>query len=178
MAKKEITDYSIVENYLKQVAGEYAPQLVKICAKKRKCVTDEEIRKKLPLKVTEIRTILNQLHYRGIVCYQKEKNKKTGWYSYTWEIKKDKIAQQIIEKKTDEITRLENKMKLEEGLTMFSCKKGCELIPFEIAAEYYFNCPNCGTALQAADNEKENKKIKKIIKQTKEEITSLEKTYA
>ncbi|MFH1588630.1 MAG: hypothetical protein ABIA76_04815 [Candidatus Diapherotrites archaeon] len=174
MIKKDITKYPLVEEYLTLVAGKYAPELIRICVKKKKCVTDEDIGKKLNLKITEIRTILNQLHYKGIVCYKKEKNKKTGWYSYTWEIRQDKITQQIVEKKAEEIIRLEKRIEMEGTHTMFACKKECESFPFEIAAEYYFNCPACGNPLKARDNQKETKKIKRQLIKIKSEIEEIQ----
>src|SRR3989338_8224646 len=138
--KKEIYEFSLVKEFLKAVAGEYSVELVKICSKKRKPCTDEEIGKKLPLKITEIRTILNRLHYRGIACYQKTKNPKTGWYSYTWEIKSERIAELLIEKHSEERGRLERKAALQTNYDIFRCKKGCSILPFEVAAEYQFRC--------------------------------------
>ncbi|MBN2127554.1 MAG: hypothetical protein JW703_04145 [Candidatus Diapherotrites archaeon] len=177
MAKKEITSYELVDEYLKLLAGDYATAVAKVFEKKRKAITDEDILKKVPLKITEIRTILNQLHYRGIVCYQKSKNKKTGWYSYTWEMKPERIAEQILEKKTEELSKLRKKLETEANYTMFVCKNNCESYPFEIAAEYYFNCPKCGNPLEAIDQEKEKRKTEKIIKKINEELQDLEKHF-
>src|SRR3989344_1215572 len=106
---KKIYEIQMAQEFLKSVGGEYALELVKICDNKKRPVTDEEIGKKLPLKVTEIRTVLNRLHYRGIACYQKTKNPKTGWYSYTWEVKSNRIAELILEGRAEEITKLERK---------------------------------------------------------------------
>ncbi len=180
MVKKKITSFEIVTDYLRIIAGKYAPKVVEVFEKKKKAITDEEIVKqfkKEALKITEIRTILNQLHYRGIVCYQKSKNKKTGWYSYTWEIQPERIAEQIIEKKTEEINKLRKKIELESNYTMFSCKNKCNTYPFEIAAEYYFNCPQCGKPLEAINQEKEKKKTIKEIKKIEKELEEIEKQY-
>src|SRR3989344_3900560 len=111
--KKKIHEFVLVQDFLASIAGQEAMELVKICANKRKLVTDEEIGKQLPLKITEIRTILNRLHYRGIACYQKTKNPKTGWYSYTWEIKISRIAELILEGRAEEVTKLGNELEFE-----------------------------------------------------------------
>jgi transcription initiation factor TFIIE subunit alpha len=179
MAKKKITSYELVDEYLTLIAGKDATNVVKVFEKKNKAISDEiiekNIEKKTPLKITEIRTILNQLHYRGVVCYQKSKNKKTGWYSYTWEMKPDRIAEQIIEKKTEEISKLRKKIEIEATHTMFGCKANCDTYPFEVAAEYYFNCPICGKPLEATNQEKEKKKNAKRIKKMEQELKELEK---
>ena len=106
MPSKSITDLVLVKDLLDTIGGEEVIQLVKICEKKRKKVTDEEISKKMKKKVTEIRAILNKLHYRGIACYQKSRNQKTGWYNYTWEIKKDRIAEIISEQQVENLEKL------------------------------------------------------------------------
>ncbi|MAG18272.1 MAG: hypothetical protein CL944_02245 [Candidatus Diapherotrites archaeon] len=173
--KKKIYEYLLVKDFLISVAGDYAIELVKICSGKRKPVTDEEIGKKLPLKITEIRTILNRLHYRGIACYQKTKNVKTGWYSYTWEIKAPRIATLILEQQVEEITKLEKEIEFEGTHAFFSAGKDSAFYPFEIAAEYGFKCPDTGRPLKAINNKKRVKDLKKKIDLMKSELTDLEK---
>lgn len=173
MPKKAITDFQIVKDLLGTVGGEYAVELVRICEKKGRPVTDEEIEKKLKLKITEIRAVLNRLHYRGIAAYYKKRNPKTGWYAYTWEIAPKRIAELVYEKQQDEIIRLEKKLEFEANYVIFSCKKLCKGHPFEVAAEYNFKCPECGETLNAQDNEKTSKELRKTIAQMKSELTEL-----
>lgn len=173
--KKSIVDFLTVENFINMIAGENAIELIKMCHNKKCGVTDEIIAKKLGLKVTEIRTILNRLHYRGIVCYDKTKNKKTGWYSYTWSIKSKRIAELILEQNTEQIQKLENRVLLEENYSLFGCKIECAVVPFEIAAEYHFKCPECGKILNALNNKKRAKATKKHIDILKNDVIELEK---
>src|SRR3989344_8140025 len=119
-SKKKIYEYFIVKDFLNSVAGDRALELVTICLNKNKPVTDEEIGKKLPLKITEIRTILNRLHYRGIACYNKTKNNETGWYTYTWEIKQRRIVELIIEQHSELLQKLEQKARFEENHAFFA----------------------------------------------------------
>jgi len=173
--KKKIHEFVLVQDFLASIAGQEAMELVKICANKRKLVTDEEIGKQLPLKITEIRTILNRLHYRGIACYQKTKNPKTGWYSYTWEVKNPRIVELILERQAEEITKLEKDMAFEGTHAFFSAGKGMQEYPFEIAAEYDFKCPETGKPLKAMDNKRRVKELKKRITTMKTEIDALQK---
>ncbi|MCR4368836.1 MAG: hypothetical protein NUV67_02930 [archaeon] len=173
--KKKIYDYLLVQEFLVSVGGPHALELVKICMTKKRPVTDEEIGKKLPLKITEIRTVLNRLHYRGIACYQKTKNTKTGWYSYTWEIKAPRIANLIVEQRAEDITKLEKDMEFEGTHAFFSTgKEGSAILPFEIAAEYDFKDPETGKPLKAVDNKKRVVLLKKKISLLKEEMESLQ----
>ncbi|HLC80080.1 MAG TPA: hypothetical protein VJG83_06740 [archaeon] len=172
---KKIYEFLLVNDFLKSVAGDYAVELVKICANKKKPATDEEIGKKLPLKVTEIRTILNRLHYRGIACYQKTKNNKTGWYSYTWEIKNSRIAEILLEQQAEQIEKLEHSMEFEGSHEFYSGGKGCQEYPFEIAAEYNFKDPESGKALALVDNKKRLKELTKKMDTLKMEVEELRK---
>jgi len=174
-SKKKIYDFLLVKDFLNNIGGEHAVELVKICINKRKPTTDESIGKKLPLKITEIRAILNRLHYRGIACYQKTKNTQTGWYLYTWEIKSPRIAALILEQHTEKISKLEKDMVFEGDHSFFSSGKGSPTYPFEIAAEYNFICPETGKSLKAVDNKKRITELKKEITIKKQELTELEK---
>lgn len=175
MAKKDILSLSSTEEFLKTVGGNQAPELVKICLKKDKNISDEEIGKSLPLKITEIRTILNRLHYRGIACYNKRKGKRSGWYSYTWMIKSKRIAELIMEQHAEKVEKLEKALLYQQNYAMFSCKNKCITTPFEVAVEYQFKCPECGETMNAVNKRKSVKEIEKEIKDIKKEIKVLEK---
>ncbi|MCX6801469.1 MAG: hypothetical protein NTZ73_04765 [Candidatus Diapherotrites archaeon] len=166
----------LVKDFLDIVGGQDAATLVKLCEKNRKGTTDEEISKKMKLRVTEIRTILNKLHYRGIAEYQKTRNPKTGWYNYTWEIKKKRIANLIIEQQNEVLERLAKKKNLETEYSLFDCIKCSERAPFEIAAEYNFICPNCGNSMESANNPKRIKEINSKMKKIEQELEILKKT--
>ncbi len=172
---KKIYELQIAKEFLKAAGGQYAIDLVKICEAKRRPVTDEELGKKMPLKVTEIRTILNRLHYRGIACYQKTKNPKTGWYSYTWEIKNSRIAEILIETHAEDIDKLRKEIEFEGTHEFFSAGKDLPGYPFEIAAEYNFKDPETGKSLVAVDNKKRVRGLSKKIETLTTEMDELKK---
>lgn len=175
MPKKSIIDLVLVKEFLDTVGGEDAITLVKLCENKTKCFTDEEISKKMKKKVTEIRATLNRLHYRGIAVYQKSRNQKTGWYNYTWEIKKDRIAALILEKEKETMEKLIKKRNLELDYNQFDCIKCSERMPFEVAAEYNFVCPSCGNQMSNANDPKRQKELDEKIKKIKGEMEVLTK---
>jgi len=174
-SRKNLLDFVITQELLKNIGGEQAVDLVKICQNKKRPVTDEEISKKMKMKVTEIRTILNRLHYRGVAGYQKTRNQKTGWYSYTWEINTKRIAELLLEQQIEKIEKLEQKAELEKDYTFFTCKNNCDYLPFEIAAEYQFKCPVCNLPTDAVDYKKRIKKTQEEIKNIHKEINMLKK---
>lgn len=175
MPPKSITQLVLVKELLDTVGGQDAIELVKICEKKRKGTTDEEISKKMKKKVTEIRAILNKLHYRGIACYQKSRNQKTGWYNYTWEIKKERIAEIINEQQAENLEKLQQKRNLEADYSFFDCSKCNERAVFEIAAEYNFICPACGGSMTSANDPNMQKELDGRIKKIEKELDVLNK---
>ncbi|HPM85563.1 MAG: hypothetical protein PHY04_02370 [Candidatus ainarchaeum sp.] len=175
MPSKSLTDLVLVKELLDTVGGEDAILLVKLCEKKRKMTTDEELSKKMKKKVTEVRAILNKLHFRGIACYQKARNQKTGWYNYTWEIKKDRIAEIIEEQQKENLEKLNNKMNLEADYSLFDCTKCNHREVFEVAAEYNFICPLCGGNMTSANDPNRQKELTIKIKNIEQEIILLNK---
>lgn len=173
--KKNILSFTITKDFLKDVAGDFAFDVIAVCQKKGKNITDEIIGKDLGLKITEIRAVLNRLHYRGIACYNKTRNAKTGWYSYTWNIKTKRIAELVLEKYAEELQKLERKKQFEKNYALFSCPKSCSNTPFEVAVEYQFKCPECGESMDALDNQKNNREMGKKIKLLAKEAAAIEK---
>ncbi len=174
-SEKELLSLKTTQEFLKTIGGSEAPELVRICLSKKKDVTDEQIGKKLPLKVTEIRTILNRLHYRGIASYQKTRDSKSGWYSYTWKIETRRLAEALLEQQTEEIEKLEQKASFEQNYALFGCDKGCSTMPFEIATEYQFKCPECTKSMNAINTARRQKAIRQQIEQKKRESNILKK---
>ncbi|MFH0714979.1 MAG: hypothetical protein V1847_04610 [Candidatus Diapherotrites archaeon] len=175
MARKEITGLNLTKEFLLSISGEHGLEVVKTCLKKDKDLTDEEIGKTVPLKITEIRTILNRLHYRGIACYNKKKSQKAGWYSYTWTINSKRIAELILEQYVEQVEQLEEKLIYERNYTMFACPKKCNPQPFEVAMEYQFKCPECGETMNEMDSKKISKLTSDKIETLKSEIKALGK---
>ena len=119
----------------------------------------EYIGKKVPIKITEIRAVLNRLHYQGIAAYTKTKDSKSGWYYYNWLINKGRVVELIVDKQKCELEKLKQKQNLTRNYDFFACNSACEEIPFEVAAEYNFKCPKCGKSMDLLNNKKSMKTI-------------------
>lgn len=157
--KKEILLDKSTRMHLEQIAGPLAPEIIKIYDAK-KTFSPEEIAIKLKKKITTIRSTLNSLHYRGIACYKKVRN-KNNLFEFYWEIKFKKIIEIIIESELDNLKQLEEKIYQQQGRDYFYCPKKCIEVPFEVAAAYNFKCPNCNKSLEMVDSQKLNLNLKK-----------------
>lgn len=125
--------------------------------------TDEKIEKSTKLKVSEVRSILNQLHNYGIVEYTREKNMSNGWFTYTWKLNMERAMQNYHNMKRREYEQLRELMNSGEGAMVYKCKKGCASVQFDDALECKFRCPDCNGMLKNASNREEIKKIEQKI---------------
>ncbi|MCK4327664.1 MAG: hypothetical protein KAW41_04255 [Candidatus Diapherotrites archaeon] len=162
-----------VNKLLEEIVGHDGVLVLKACDLK-KGTTDEGIAKKTKLKLSTIRSQLNQLHYRGLIRYHREKNVDTNWYTYTWFTNADKINEVISGEWANYLGKIEKQLDYESNYVFYSCGNGCGKLPFELASEYDFTCPDCGNELQNINNKSkvrellgEIKEVKSLMKQLK-----------
>ena len=115
------------------------------------------------MQVNDIRAALNKLHNLGIITYSKEKAKNSNWYTYTWFLEKSRIGELIRGWYEAELDKLNEKLSFEQNYIFFKCVNGCEKLPFELAYEYDFKCPECGREMEQQDNAAEKVTIEKKI---------------
>lgn len=158
-------DNPLVAEFLNKQAGDAAYKVVKTL---KSGMTDDKISKKLKMDVNATRAVLNKLHYLGIIDYDKEKEKNSNWYTFTWFLRKERITELLAEKYKEELQELEKKLSFEQSYTFFKCNNngsGCKKLPFELACEYNFKCPDCGNSMEAFENAEEKKSLQKKIEQ-------------
>jgi transcription factor E len=111
---------------------------------------DEDVAGELKIKATVIRTLLNDLHENSLVEYQRTKNKKTGWYTYLWVRREDKIKEHVQKYLKTHLLDLNTRLDDETKNVTFQC--GCTRAPYEVAMEANFVCPSCGKEFAECDN--------------------------
>jgi transcription initiation factor TFIIE subunit alpha len=140
-----------VRKFLEDIVGKSALLVIHACDMKDG-VTDEVIVSKTGLKLSAVRNTLNQLHDRGLIRYNREKDQNTNWYTYTWFACKDKIGDVVRDQWQVKLSELDTKFDFESNHIFYKCTNGCQKLAFELAAEYDFKCPDCGNELQNIDN--------------------------
>lgn len=123
---------------------------------------DEDIAAELNLKATIIRTLLNELHARSLVEYERTKNKKTGWYTYLWKRRDDKIDEFIQSYLNHKLDTLNKQLQAEKYRVTFNCS--CSRVDLEEAMETNFICPRCNETFVEFDNGKIIRKLKSEIR--------------
>jgi len=133
---------------------------------------DEDVAEELKLKATVVRTLLNDLHSASLVEYSRSKNKKTGWYTYIWNRRDNKVNEYVQNYLQEKLVSLTSDLESKKQGIQFKCK--CSVIPFENAVELHFLCPECGDKLSEHDN---SPAINKIVSEISVVESLLAKTY-
>lgn len=139
---KDITDEDITVNIKQQIEGkdiDFEPD-------------DTEV-----LKLNSVRKTLYKLYSEKLAKFRRIRDKSTGWFIYYWWHEFDLLEEILIEKKKLVDNKLRERLDFEEKNYFFFCKT-CQNINikynFDEAFELNFKCPDCGSPLEAQDNQK------------------------
>ena len=169
-------DKKLVKEAFVEVAGKQAETLVDFLDVK-KYMNEFLIAKKLDLPINQTRNVLYKINEYGLVSSTRKKDKKKGWYTYSWKIEELKCLEflkNLILKKMDQ---LKNQIKNRESKEFYVCERCHVEFNEENALIHDFTCPECGNLLERKDNTKLLKEFKKnlenyetILKTVEEEI--------
>ncbi|HSB47529.1 MAG TPA: hypothetical protein VLD37_05935 [Candidatus Bilamarchaeum sp.] len=142
---KVLADSTVRQNLI-GIGGENALAIVRSFLGNQ---SDEELAKKLKIKISDVRATLNKLHNEGLVNYIREKDSETGWYSYSWSLNHDRIEKWA----TSQLSRLNLQGGTEDFYFCPSCGAS-SIINFESAAGADFRCERCNRLLEFIDQKK------------------------
>ncbi|MBI5227628.1 hypothetical protein HY988_03510 [Candidatus Micrarchaeota archaeon] len=133
---------SNIRQTLIELGGENALALIRNI---RGSHSDDELAKKLKLKISDVRATLNKLHSEGIVNYLREKDNETGWYSYSWSLNVEKIGRWA--------GKQNNRSTLNSGSDHYACAScgAHSIVDFETAMTINFKCDRCEKLLEFVD---------------------------
>ncbi len=135
-------------------------------------IGDEIVSNKKNMKAPIIRKWLNLMHDKSIVEFNRTKDKKTGWFTYFWKIRPDKVVEFTVSDINKEIEKLTKEIE-EIKAHNFVCD--CKTWTSTEALESDFVCQECEKVVMEKDDDKliaemENKK--KVLEKKKEDILS------
>jgi len=151
-------DNGLIANILVESMSEDHVTIIKKLSEPKR---DEEIAAELNVKETIVRTLLNDLHARSLVEYERTKDKRTGWYTYLWKKRDGKVREYIHNYLQNKLDNLCQKLDEEKDCTTFRCS--CSRVSFERAIDTYFICPECNEPYVNFDNSDEIIKIETEI---------------
>jgi len=141
-----------LESMLAELGLELDESTIKILAilQKKKNVPEEDIAKKLKIRVNDTRKLLYKLYEKRLAVYEKKSDpKKKWWYIYYWNLDKGRIQELFLEFRRRQVQKKKDELEAELKYA-FECK-GCKnKYLYEEALETEFTCPNCGSVLEQA----------------------------
>ena len=150
---------------------------IPLSGKCRKCntnlsdvATDEEMAESLGIKLNIIRKVLYKLYDYRLASYKRTKDKTIGWYIYTWKLDLKRIDNILTERKRRILNELTKKLEFETQNIFFHCKNDKFKVPFDIATDYNFKCPQCEGEMVNLDNQMIVMNLEDEIKQLKKEL--------
>jgi len=121
--------------------------------------SDEELAKRLKLKISDVRATLNRLHNEGLVNYIREKDNETGWYSYSWSLNIQRMERWV----TTQNAVLGGGMRGSGTDELYFCPScgAASITNFETASNWSFRCERCDRLLDFLDDKKMNELYEK-----------------
>jgi len=160
----------ILRGILTMIAGEHGYEVATALVESE--ATDEELAKKTGIRLNLIRRILYELYDNRVVAYRRVRDEDSGWYIYYWRIEPERALEFFNNNKRLLLQKLEDRLDRERNTMFFSCKDGCQKLPFDIAAEDDFKCPKCGGKLEPFDNSNIISVLERQIESIKQHLAS------
>jgi len=169
------TKNDVFVSVVEELVGEDAVN-VAMALSKRKEATDEEISQETGIRLNDVRKILYKLHNFNLATYRRIRDDSTGWFTYFWQINKERVYDLIKSRKKLVLEKLKERLEYEKSKMFFYCPNdGDTRLTFEEAMESSFKCPKCGNVLQHFDNSEIIKILEEKIRELEDEIDSTSK---
>jgi len=112
-------------------------------------MSDDELAKKIGIKPSEVRVVLNRLHNRGVFAYTRVRDRDSGWYSYIWKMDEERLKDVGGAVVSEEATQSMSK----DGYVCACCSQQ-KVMDFSDAVDVRFRCGNCGSCLEFFDSKR------------------------
>jgi transcription initiation factor TFIIE subunit alpha len=157
---------SEAQQFLQEILGDEGMDVVSYLMDQE--ATDEELSEQIGIKLNIVRKVLYRLYDYRLASYTRTKDKTIGWYIYTWKLDLQRIYDILTERKQRILDELTKKLEFETTNIFFCCKSDNYKVPFDLASEYGFKCPQCQGEMEHLDNQN-------IVVSLEEEINRLRK---
>ncbi len=157
-----------VKEFLDETVGEEGLEVVRAILGRE--LTDETLSEETGLKLNIVRKILYQLYDHRLASYVRTKDKEIGWYIYTWKLDLAKVEGVISARKQRILKELSQRLEYESNQVFFCCSADNAKIPFDLASECDFKCPNCNGTMEFFDNQSLIMSLEEEIQKLKQEL--------
>ena len=151
MSIAEILKDEAVRSYLHRLIGEEGLDLLERFPEDGE-YSDEELAEKTGINLNLVRHTLYTLYEKRLAEYRRLKNTETGWLTYLWTLRLDRIQAAVMEDMRLVLEKLEARESFEEENDFYICNT-CGTFTFNEVVELDFACPRCTQPVEHFDNE-------------------------
>ncbi len=155
-----------VKELIREIAGEEGYFVFSYLLKKKNEIDEFTLSENLDIQVNKLRSILYKLYNKGLVKFSKKRDKKKGWFIFSWSANPTQLLYLMRKKYKEQISYYE---KLLSGDYYFCENNPDKAYTLEEAAQTMFLCPICGAPLKSSKQAKDDieKKVKELEKNLK-----------
>jgi transcription initiation factor TFIIE subunit alpha len=151
MAFEELLEDPVVQKYLHELVGPTGMPVA--AAPPDGEVTDEELAERLGLELNDVRRALFILYENDLATYRRLRDEDSGWLTYLWTFQYDNVYENLAEEIERLLEALEERQEYEMEHEFYLCEVCSLRFEFGEAMDRGFECPECGSPLEAMENE-------------------------
>ena len=163
---------NLLKELVRHIAGKNSETLVDIL--NEKTVNEFKIADRMKLTVNQVRNIFYKLNSYDVVIASRKKDKRKGWYIYSWTINIPKSLEVLRDFKQKQIFEIEHTIKSRESKRFYLCPSCNIEMAEESALNHDFFCPECGKLLQLSSSDAFVREQKQKLEHVKKELVILE----
>ena len=169
----KLIKYPEAQNFIFHLAGEDGLKIFTELLRVNAEIDEFTLAEKAGLQINYARSLLYKLYNEKLVTFSRERDKKKGWFIYSWKSFPKKIKEILLREKEKEIQDLRRKQA--EAQDNFTCE-GCEKhFEYTNALENMFFCDTCGGKLKAITSKDVKDRLEKEILGLKKDIKAVSK---
>ncbi len=150
MAFEDLLEDPVIQKYLHELVGPTGMPVA--AAPPDGEVTDEELAEELGLELNDVRRALFILYENDLASYRRLRDEDSGWLTYLWTFEYENIPEQLEEEMYRLLEALERRREYERTHEFYLCEVDGIRFEFGEAMDFGFECPECGSELEAMEN--------------------------
>ncbi len=150
MAFEGLLEDPVIQKYLHELVG---PRGMPVAAAPPDGeVTDEELAERLDLELNDVRRTLFILYENDLASYRRVRDEDSGWLTYLWTFDYENIPENLEDEMYRLLEALDEREEYERNHEFYLCEVCSIRFEFGEAMDVGFECPECGSQLEAMDN--------------------------
>jgi transcription initiation factor TFIIE subunit alpha len=150
MAFEDLLEDPVIQKYLHELVG---PKGMPVAAAPPDGeVTDEELAEELGLELNDVRRALFILYENDLATYRRLRDEDSGWLTYLWTFQYENIPEQLESEMHRLLDALAERREYERENEFYLCEVDAIRFEFAEAMDFGFECPECGSPLEAMEN--------------------------